>query len=223
MPKLIVFDMDGTLLNSMPLFSEIAYKYSEKNGLPLPNVRAIQLGYGRPDDFDFGWNVDKEEQRRHLHAILASLDDAKYMRENPMPLFDGVTDMLRRLSHLGYTMAIVTSKPLVPLKIALEQHNIGGFFKTVRTWDDVAAGRYKEKPAPDKLISVMRELSFKPEQTAMIGDTTMDIEMGINAKTHAIGVAWGAHPPENLKKAGAHLVLQERCDEIYEALEKIAS
>jgi phosphoglycolate phosphatase len=73
------------------------------------------------------------------------------------------------------------------------------------------------------LLSVMRELSFTPERTAMVGDTTMDIHMGLAANANTLGVAWGAHPASHLLDAGAHAVIDTHCGDIVPALRKLLS
>jgi phosphoglycolate phosphatase len=219
MSRLIVFDMDGTILNSLPLYTRMAEEYSRQQGLPSPNMQEMLRGYGDPDAHDFGWNVSKEEQRKHLYAVLAMVDNLDYMQRYPMQLFPSATDVINQLHQRGWDMAIVTSKPGRPLRLALEQNQIGHYFKTVRTQDDVEAGRYREKPAPDKLISVMRELSYRPAQTVMVGDTTMDIKMGVSAGAKTVGVAWGAHAMEDLLEAGAHHVLRNDLSTLPEVID----
>ncbi len=209
MSKLIVFDCDGTFLDSLGHYERVVNEYSDQNGLPRPCMRTIRLGYSDSDAHDFGWGVDKEEQRRHLIETFVLAD--KYAMSGEAhwtpELFSGVEDMMTHLKDLGYTLAIITSKPEAPLLHLLEYHNIYTLFSAHRTWDDIARRQEREKPEPDMLLSVMRDLNFAPEETAMVGDTTMDILMGKGARAHTVGVTWGAHPREKLVAAGAdHIV-----------------
>ena len=71
------------------------------------------------------------------------------------------------------------------------------------------------------LVSVMKELNFKPERTVMVGDTTMDVRMGRAANTHTIGVAWGMHPVLHLEDAGAHHIVDEHFSKLVPTVKKI--
>jgi phosphoglycolate phosphatase len=215
--RLVVLDVDGTFLDSLGFFARMLKEYSKDMGLPHPCIDTIKLGYGDPHNHDFKWGVGRDEQLRHLHAVWA-LCDEKALREPAPDLFAGVRGTLARLKDEGRTLAIVTSKPEVQLRHALEGHGLGKMFSAVRALDDVEKRGEFEKPAPDMLLSVMRELGFAAEETAMVGDTTMDMRMARAAKTRAIGVAWGAHPKALLVEAGAHRVVDAGFHEVAMAI-----
>ena len=223
MSKLVVFDVDGTFLDSYTLYERYVKEYSEQQGLPMPCIKTIATGYGNPNDHDFGWGVSKEEQLRHLHATFRITDDYSMSGEDEHTpgLFHGVEEALIHLKDLNYTLAIVTSKPEAPLLHLLEYHEIGKMFSAYRTLDDIHLRNEKEKPEPDMLLSVMRELKFAPEDTVMIGDTTMDILMGISSGTHTIGVTWGTHPKEFLADAGAHHIVETHFPDVVPVVREI--
>lgn len=210
MTKLVIFDVDGTFLNSYGLYEKVVSIYSSENNLPFPCIASIKKGYGAPDAYDFKWGVPREEQRKHLHATFQMTDDWSVSGEadKTPQLFDDVVETLTHLKDLGHTLAIVTSKSEAPLLHLLDYHKVGHFFATHRNWDDIKRRGEKEKPSPDKLQSVMRELKFRPEETVMIGDTTMDIGAGRAAGTSAIGVTWGVHDEEDLLTTGAHHIVK---------------
>jgi len=212
MSKLVVFDIDGTLLNSFSFFKREAFKYSNENNLPMPSMDLMKKGYANPDDYDFGWNVNKYEQRKHLENIfdIVEKESMNYIPE----LFEGVEDTLVHLKDTGHTLGIVTSKTQAPLIEMLEYHNIYTLFSGHRTWCDIKNRGEKEKPSPDMLNSLMKELNFISAETIMIGDTNMDIGMGRNANTNTIGVTWGAHPKEFLIDAGAHHIVETKVSDI---------
>lgn len=221
--KLVVFDVDGTILNSWSRYEKVVLEYSSDMGLPKPCFETIKKGYGRPHDHDFGWGVDRTEQRRHLMEtfFLAEKYEMSGDPRHTPELFDGVEESLVHLKDLGHTLAIITSKSEAPLLHLLEHHDIGRLFSTHRAIDDVKRRSEKEKPEPDMLHSVMRELNFAPDETAMIGDTTMDIRMGRAADTHTIGVTWGTHPKAHLLDAGAHHIVETEFNDVVPVIKKI--
>jgi phosphoglycolate phosphatase len=223
MAKLIVFDVDGTFLDSHGVFEKVILEYSQAQGLPAPCLRTIRHGYGDPHAHDFGWGVSREEQVKHLFGAYIFNDDIT-MRGDPRytpSLFDGVPGALEELKDHGHTLAIVTSKAEAPLLHLLEEHKVKKYFSAHRAYDDIQRRKEREKPAPDMLHSVMRELKFDPQETVMIGDTTMDIQMGHAAGTHTIGVTWGAHLKEHLESAKAHHIVETHFGDVTPTIRKI--
>ena len=223
MSKLIVFDVDGTILNSQAMYDKVVLEYSRAQGLPDPNLETIRHGYGDPYAHDFGWGVSREEQVRHMVASMELTDKYALSGEShhTPDLFSGVPESLTQLKKNGHTLAIITSKPEEPLLHLLDRHKINHFFAAHRAYDDIKRRNEREKPAPDMLHGVMRELKFTPQDTVMIGDTTMDIRMGKSAGAHTIGVTWGAHPKEHLQEAGAHHIVETVFNDLLHTIKKI--
>ena len=223
MSKLIVFDMDGTFLNSQPMGDKIVLEYSRARGLPDPNLEKIRHGYGDPHNHDFGWGVSREEQIRHMIASWELVDEFSLSGkpEYTPPLYEGVPESLMHLKSAGHTLAIITSKPEKPLLHLLEMHNLGHFFTAHRNGTDISRRKEREKPHPDMLHNMMQELRFTPKDTVMIGDTTMDMRMGRSAGAHAIGVTWGAHPKAHLVDAGAHHIVETKFDDLTHTIMRV--
>jgi len=223
MSGLIVFDVDGTILDSYTLFEKAVREYSREKGLPDPNLAAIRFGYSDPRSHDFQWGVTPEEQVAHLMTIFDMVDTWSMSgEEHHTPLlFEGVEEALVRLKDAGHTLAIVTSKPEAPLLHLLAHHDVHDLFTAQRNWDDIKRRGEKEKPEPDMLVSVMRELDFAPGRTVMIGDTTMDVKMGRAAGAHTIGVSWGMHPRDYLSEAGAHHIVDTHFAHLTEIVDGI--
>jgi phosphoglycolate phosphatase len=223
MSRLVVFDVDGTILDSFGHYAKAVAEYSAANNLPHPCLDTIKLGYGAPHAHDFKWGVSREDQYRHLMGTF-EMSSGWETSGDPLKkpaLFDGVADMLADLKTLGYVIGIVTSRPSDALVHTLEHHGVLHYFSGVRTSCDIKRRGEREKPEPDQLQSVMRELSFDPKDTVMIGDTVMDIKMGRAAGTHTIGVTWGVHPRDHLEQAGAHHIIDSHVADIKEFLRKI--
>ncbi len=190
--ELIVFDWDGTLMDSTALI-----------------VRAIQAASA-----DLGLSVPSREQASYvigmglneaLHAAIPELDPVDYPRlveryrvhyfsgDQDLVLFDGVETLLRDLRAEGRTLAVATGKSRAGLDRALAASGLGGYFQATRTADETFS-----KPHPRMLLELMDELVAAPAHTVMIGDTTHDLLMARNAGTASIGVSFGAHPAEDL-------------------------
>ncbi|MBI1214373.1 MAG: HAD-IA family hydrolase [Alphaproteobacteria bacterium] len=223
MTGLVVFDVDGTILDSYTLFEKAVHDYSREKGLPAPNLAAIRFGYSDPRNHDFKWGVSVEEQVQHLLTIFDMVDEWSMSGEHhrtPL-LFEGVEEALMRLKGAGHTLGIVTSKPEAPLLHLLKYHGVQDLFATHRNWNDIKRRGEKEKPEPDMLQSVMRELGFAPERTVMVGDTTMDVKMGRAAGAHTVGVSWGMHPRDYLSDAGAHHIVDTHFKHLLEVIDGI--
>jgi phosphoglycolate phosphatase len=218
MPRLIVFDVDGTFLDSLTQFERMIRDYSARNGLQPPCFESMKRGYHDPLNHDFKWGLTREEQLHHLHAAW---DETDARAEEIAALFEDACETLRRLKSRGHTLAMVTAKSDTPLARTLAHHGLDSLFSARRTLEDRERRGERLKPAPDMLQSVMRELAFNPRNTAMVGDTTMDIEMGIAAGAHTIGVCWGAHDRAMLEKAGAHHIVDSGFAAVAEKVESI--
>lgn len=225
MSKLIVFDVDGTILDSIGFYEQVVTHYSRENGLPHPCLETIKRGYGDPHNHDFKWGVSRDEQVKHLYGTYYLADSWSMSGdEDKTPrFFEGVEEGLTFLKDRGHTLAIVTSKAEAPLLHLLEYHAMGRFFTAFRTSDDVKKRGEAEKPKPDQLLSVMRECGFSADDTVMVGDTTMDIHMGVAAGAHTIGVSWGSHPRHVLAEAGARHIVDTDFAEVARMVEFIFS
>lgn len=223
MSKLVVFDVDGTFLDSLRFLEPAMFEYSRQQGLPMPNIEAIRHGYGHPRDHDFGWGVSREEQAKHLYAAFDLMDGwaVSGHPEFTPQLFAGAEETFAHLKDMGHTLAIITAKPEAPLLHMLEYHSIGKLFSAYRSGDDTERRGEREKPAPDMLHSVMRELSFMPEATVMVGDSSMDMRMGRAAMTSTIGVTWGAHLKQHLLDAGAHHIVETQFSDVAPVVRKV--
>jgi len=219
---LILMD-GGKRVDSFKLFEKIILEYSRDQGLPSPCFTTIARGYGSPLEHDFGWGISREEQEKHLFASF-NRTNKLFMSGDPQYtplLFTGAEETFIRLKDAGHTLAIVTSKPEDSLLYLMELYKLNRFFSTQRNYDDITRRHLREKPAPDMLQSVMQELNFVPEETVMIGDTTMDIQMGLSAGTHVIGVTWGTYLKEHLVDAGAHHIIETEFSDVELAVGKV--
>ena len=158
MTKLVVFDVDGTFLDSQSHYNAAVLEYSAAQGLPQPCLKTIQRGYGDPHAHDFGWGVNKDEQFHHMiqTMILADKHSMSGIPARTPALFEAAADIFKHLKDDGFTLAIVTGKPEAPLLHLLDHHGVRDVFSAHRTHDDIKRRGEREKPAPDMLMSVMQ-------------------------------------------------------------------
>lgn len=185
---LIVFDWDGTLMDSAAAI-----------------VAAIQAACR-----DLGLEPPTDERARHiiglglhdaLQTVLPGLDPGRYpeiagryrhhylSRDHELVLFQGATEMLRNLLDAGFMLAVATGKSRLGLQRALDHSGLRRYFHATRCADECHS-----KPHPQMLLELMAEFAVAPERTLMIGDTTHDLLMARNAGVPSLAVAYGAHP-----------------------------
>jgi len=224
MSKLIVFDVDGTFVNSWPAFEKIVLAYTNENNLPQPCLETLRVGYGAPEEHQFWPGLPQEDQKTHLFNTFAMIDNLRpegSPAEDMPALYDGVLETMTRLKDLNHTLAIVTAKPYEPLIGILDFYDIEKHFCAMRTHNDVKNRGERMKPYPDQLLSVMSELDFSTRDTVMIGDTDMDMNMANAAGVDAIGVTWGNHCQMRLNKAGAAHIVEDEFHQIVDTVDLI--
>ncbi len=189
---LIVFDWDGTLMDSTATIVASMQAAARDLGLPVPDVRAASyvIGLGLQDAMqrampDLDPTAYPRMVERYRHHYLS--------QDHSLTLFDGVRDMLADLAAQGYFLAVATGKSRVGLNRALNTAGLMSVFDSTRCADETFS-----KPHPAMLQEITRELGQDLRRTVMIGDTTHDLQMAGNAGAAAISVHFGAHPREEL-------------------------
>jgi phosphoglycolate phosphatase len=203
--KLIVFDFDGTLVDSQHvIIASVRAAFAHWN-LPAPADEAIRRIVGLRLVEGLARLAPGLEPARHEALALAYRDQFRLAQADAAAreaLFPGVPAMLAALADAGFVLGIATGKSQRGLRAALERYGLASLFTTLQT-GDVPPG----KPHPAMLLRAIDDVGVAPEATVMIGDTTFDIEMARSAGALPIGVAWGYHAPDELTAAGAaHIV-----------------
>lgn len=207
--RLVVFDVDGTLLDSAAQIVECAMRAFASEGLPKPEARDVRRTIGLSLEESL-WRLTGGEAEPPLieRLVAAVRREAIAMREAGLgtggaPLFDGARDALHRLNADPPTLlGVATGKGRKGLEHMLDQHDLRSLFITTHT-----AGEHPPKPNPDMMEAALRATGVSPHRAVMVGDTTFDVEMARGAGVISVGVAWGGHEREELMDAGAHSVI----------------
>jgi phosphoglycolate phosphatase len=190
---LIVFDWDGTLMDSAGAIVASIQAAARDMGLePPPDARArhiIGLGLG--------------DALRH---VLPELEEGRYAdltdryryhylaQDHELTLFEGIVELLDELAAAGHVLAVATGKSRLGLDRAIGHSGLGHYFQASRCADECFS-----KPHPQMLEELMVEFAVPPEATLMIGDTTHDLQMAENAGVAAVAVSYGAHTVDALQ------------------------
>ncbi len=215
--RLVIFDMDGTLIDSVALIVETVTAAFEDVQEPPPGEAAIRSISGITARDAMRMLVPHAPGPR-VEEILASYR-VNYGRRAGLqrePLFDGALAALDRLrAHPETTLAVATGKGYRGAMTLLGVHGITERFHSVQTPD-----HNRGKPDPQMLHTAMEKAGASPLETVMIGDTTHDMKMAKAAGVGAIGVKWGYHTEADLVGAGADVVI-DHFDELDAAIEKL--
>ncbi|MBW8878172.1 MAG: HAD-IA family hydrolase [Acidobacteria bacterium] len=191
--RLLVFDWDGTLMDSIGTIvacTQSTIRELELGTLPEATIRGT-IGLGLRETIEILSPGCGEELFGRILECYRKHWVSTY-RDAPL-LFAGVQEMLRELAEAGYLLAVATGKSRRGLDYALEQTGLGDLFHATRTADESFS-----KPHPQMLLDILTELGVHPAEAVMIGDTTYDLEMARSARTHAVGVCSGGHGREEL-------------------------
>lgn len=185
---LLVFDWDGTLLDSTGAIVDAIQAACRDLGLPEPPSahasHAIGLGlvdalrHSVPDLAEEQFGLMVERYRYHYLA-----------RDHDLCLFAGIPELLAELQAAGFLLAVATGKSRLGLERALKNSGLGPYFSASRCADECFS-----KPHPQMLDELTNEFSIPPQRALMIGDTTHDLQMAINAGVAGLAVDYGAHP-----------------------------
>jgi phosphoglycolate phosphatase len=213
---LIVFDWDGTLFDSTALITRCIQNAVVDVGGAKPSAAQAShviglnlmeaLAHAAPDVPKDKYPQLGERYRHHF-----------FKEQDAISLFDGVIDMLLALKAQHYWVTIGTGKSRKGLDVTLERDieikgqsvKLASLFDGTRTADQTQG-----KPNPQMLIELMREFGVEASRTLMVGDTTHDLQMALNAGVDSVGVSYGAHEADFLEtcqpKAVVHSIAELR-------------
>jgi phosphoglycolate phosphatase len=218
MPKhyeLLIFDWDGTLMDSAGVIVDSIQKACVDMGISAPDDHACRqiIGLGLtqalqtllPDLAEHEYPRLVEHYRHHYLG-----------RDADIPLFEGVQDGIRDLHGAGFTLAVATGKSWKGLDRALDHSGLRAYFSATRCADQTHS-----KPHPAMVEEILDELLVDKKSVLVIGDTSHDMLMAANAGVDRVGVTYGAHQPEDLH-AHAPVAVLDSFQDVHEWLKNNA-
>ncbi len=192
--KLVVFDIDGTLVDAYPAITDSVNHMLKRMGYPPQSLATVKRSVG--------WGVDglvrkfvPEEQAAAALAIFRRHHDARLRRN--IRVLPGVKALLPFLKRRGCVLAIASNRPAKFCRIILKTLGIGGYFKYVVCGDSVK----RAKPYPDMLKCILKKSGIRAGQAVYVGDMTVDIECGRAAGVPTLAVPTGSCTRAELKAA----------------------
>jgi len=208
--KLVMFDMDGTIVDTQAFILNTMREAFTAEDLPPPEADEARrlIGLSLPVLISHLSGLDGEDVTR-LEARYRAVYREKLAKEgSDEQLYPGAHDVISALSEDDDALlGIATGKGLQGVNRVLGVHGLNGYFDTRQTPD-----HNPSKPHPAMLYRAMDETGTDPDRTVMIGDTTFDMEMAVAASTRAIGVSWGYHETRDLIEAGAEIIVDRYVD-----------
>lgn len=207
MIKAVIYDVDGTVLDTLSTIAYYGNKALENFGfatLPVENYKY------------YAGNGAKVLVERMLAALEVSVEDNfdkvfGYYNEiyNASPVgitkpFDGIEELARTLKDMGIKQAVVSNKPDFATRGVMSALFTDEFDRVYGAREGI-----KLKPDPEALLSVLAEFGVKPDECLYVGDTCVDMDTGVNAKVETIGVLWGFRTEEELREHGATYIVDK--------------
>lgn len=203
---LIAFDWDGTVANSTAIITRSIQEAVRDVGGTVPSDEQAAYVIGMalmPALIHAAPDVPAEKYtelgNRYRYHFFKHQDD--------ICIFDGILPLLKNLRASGHLLAVATGKSRSGLNAALQDPQLKDLFDSSRTADETAG-----KPHPLMLQELMAEFGVEPERVLMIGDTTHDLQMAVNAGCPCVGVSYGAHSPDGFAAFNPLYVAESAAD-----------
>ena len=192
--KLVIFDWDGTLSDSVARIAISMQRAASDHALPVPAYDEVKeiIGLGLTEAV---FRLFPEASREQVFALQTAYSQ-HYRSEDssPCPFFPGVEATLGYLKSQGYALAVATGKSRAGLDRVLDSLDMQTFFHASRCADETLS-----KPHPLMLNELLAEFDLSADQAVMVGDTEFDMEMAVNAAMPRIAVSYGAHHVDRLR------------------------
>lgn len=190
MPKkfdLLVFDWDGTLMDSTGTIARAIQSAFAEVGLAVPSDKEARyvIGYGMQEAMQY---LAPEATAVQITDVVAVYRRFYLAQDQDVALYDGVLEAMPLFIEAGFQLAVATGKSRVGLDRALASTGLGAFFKTTRTADEAFS-----KPHPAMLHYILDKCGVEGSRALMIGDTTHDLQLAQNAGTQSLALTYGAH------------------------------
>lgn len=204
MTDTVIFDLDGTLLDTLEDLTDSVNYAMEQFGLPAHTLEAVRGFVGNGVAKLIERAIPQGAKNSSYEAILKAFKAhyAKHCEDKTRP-YEGIMELLALLQKQGYHLAIVSNKFDGAVK-QLNEKYFGEFISVAIGESD----RIKRKPAPDTVYQALRELKSEPSRAIYVGDSEVDLQTAQNAKLPCVSVTWGFRSKEQLLNAGAKLIIR---------------
>lgn len=204
MKKLIIFDLDGTLLDSLVDIAESMDEVLTKNQFPTHTIEAYKYKIGRGIEnlviASLPESIDKEDYPKYIKQMREVYGKRWMLKTKP---YNGILEVLQKLKAQKIKLAILSNKPQIYTDLVVKE--LLGDIK----FDSILGSRENVpiKPAPDAVFEILKALKINGLDTIFVGDTSIDMQTATNAEIESIGVAWGFRPVSELIAADAtHII-----------------
>lgn len=205
--KVVIFDWDGTLIDSVEHIAESLHQAATDLGYPRLEREAYRdiIGLGMVEALDKLYPGIRHDEMTRIREGYASYFFAK--KTTPQNVFAGMADAITDLRAAGRGCSVATGKSRRGLEGALVSSGLGPHFDTTRCADET-----RSKPDPRMLSEIIEHYRIRPDQAVMIGDTRYDLEMAQRIGMPSIGVEWGVHKRDVLGHYDPHAIVDTVAD-----------
>lgn len=204
--KLILFDCDGTIVDSQHAISSAMEAAFNAHGLMAPERSRIVEVVGLSLVTAVRELIPEAEYDlvvRIADTYKDAFGNLRRQAAHEEPLFPLARETIEELAaRQDITLGLATGKSRRGVDAIIERERMHGLFKTIQTAD-----HNPSKPHPGMVLQAMSEVGVEPHSTLVVGDTTFDMEMALSARAKAVGVTWGYHPRAALQVVGAHALI----------------
>lgn len=205
--KLIVFDLDGTLINSLEDLADSANHVLTEHGFPTHPVDAYRyfVGDGVRKLIERILPAEQRNNAQIEHCKAEFVDYYKIHMEDKTSVYEGITELLKALKAHGLKIAVATNKvhsAVAPL--------MAKYFPGIQ-FDSLIGQRegIPVKPAPQIMFDILKETDCSASEALHVGDTATDMQLAHNAGVTPVGVLWGYRPLKELQEAGAKFIIEK--------------
>jgi phosphoglycolate phosphatase len=205
--KLVIFDIDGTLVDSQHLICGAVHQVYDRHGLPKPareRVRAL-VGLSLPDTFTRLADGAAHPVEAMVESYREAFSSLRAQPNSMEPLYPGAEEAIARLAKRDdVSLGIATGKSMRGIETVLGHYKLLSHFTAIQCADTAPS-----KPDPGMVLNALRDTGVAADDAVLIGDSIYDMQMAKAAGARAIGVAWGYHPPADLIAAGADAIVED--------------
>ena len=215
--RLVIFDVDGTLVDSQAEIMAAMTRAFVSQALTVPPREQVLQIIGLSLDVAMSQlcpDATPETQAELVAAYKHTYAAMRAESKNHSPLYTGARDVIRTLAAQDHTLlAVATGKSRRGLDKLIEVHGLQGVFHS-----EQVADYHPSKPNPSMILTALNELGVSPSRAVMVGDTTFDMDMARAAGVAKVGVTWGYHAPDLLRPD----ILIETFDALPDAVDQLA-